>query len=135
MNTRSIRFRLTVWYAGLLAGLLVLFGSSVYIGLSHYLNVTLGESLSKQARQIGETLLVNIEQSGELYVVDEIREHFAPEINARFIRVTRRDASVLYLSGPPRDASFDPGEFPPPDVSRPGSQVARSLHGGDVMIS
>jgi hypothetical protein len=26
MNTRSIRFRLTVWYAGLLAGMLILFG-------------------------------------------------------------------------------------------------------------
>jgi hypothetical protein len=37
MNTRSIRFRLTVWYAGLLAGLLVLFGASVYIGLRHCL--------------------------------------------------------------------------------------------------
>jgi heavy metal sensor kinase len=135
MNTRSIRFRLTVWYAGLLAGLLLLFGSSVYIGLSHYLDVTLGESLSKQARQIGETLLVNIAQSGEPYVIDEIREHFAPEINARFIRVTKSDGSVLYLSGTPRDASFDPAEFPPPDVSHPMSQGERSLRGGDVMIS
>ena len=28
MNTPSIRFRLTVWYAGLLAGMLVLFGAA-----------------------------------------------------------------------------------------------------------
>lgn len=30
MNARSIRFRLTVWYAGLLAALLVLFGVFIY---------------------------------------------------------------------------------------------------------
>ena len=57
MNTRSIRFRLTVWYAGLLAGMLVLFGLSVYLGLSHYLERTLKETLSQQAKQIGESWL------------------------------------------------------------------------------
>ena len=51
MNTRSIRFRLTVWYAGLLASLLLLFGASTYLGLRHYLNQTLNESLGRQARQ------------------------------------------------------------------------------------
>jgi hypothetical protein len=38
MNTRSIRSRLTVWYAGLMAGLLLLFGASTYVGLKEYLN-------------------------------------------------------------------------------------------------
>jgi hypothetical protein len=28
MNTRSIRFRLTVWYAVLLGGIILLFGAS-----------------------------------------------------------------------------------------------------------
>src|SRR6185436_8559205 len=105
MNTRSIRFRLTVWYAGLLAGLLVLFGALVYVGLSHYLKRTLSDSLTGQANQIGERLLVNVSESGEGYVVDEIREHFAPEINGRFVRVTRADGRILYESGSPRDDS------------------------------
>ena len=108
MNTHSIRFRLTVWYAGLLAGLLVLFGASVYVGLGHYLKRTLTDSLTNEARQIGETLLVNISLSGEAYVVDEIKEHLAPEINGVFVRVTRADGSTLYESGVPRDGSFDP---------------------------
>jgi heavy metal sensor kinase len=55
---------------------------------------------------------VNIRQSGEPYVVDEIKEHFAPEINGRFVRVTRSDNSVLYVSGLPKDGSFDPAGLP-----------------------
>ena len=110
MNTRSIRFRLTVWYAGLLAGLLLLFGASIYIGLRQYLISHLTVSLTKEAEQIGETLLVNVSMSGEAYVADEIKEHMAPEINGTFIRVTRPDGSSLYESGPPRDGGFDPGK-------------------------
>jgi len=110
MNTRSIRFRLTVWYAGLLAGLLILFGVSIYIGLGHYLRSHLTDSLTKEAGQIGETLLVNVSVSGEEYVADEIKEHLAPEINGIFIRVTRANGSTLYESSPPRDGSFDPGK-------------------------
>src|SRR5262245_57506794 len=103
MNTRSIRFRLTVWYAGLLAGLLLLFGLSIYVGLRQYLRSTLADSLAKEARQIGETLLVNVSVSGEEYVADEIKEHLAPEINGIFVRVTRSNGSALYESGAPRD--------------------------------
>ena len=112
MNTRSIRFRLTVWYAGLLAGSLILFGVFTYLVLGHYLAVLLDESLVKQTQQIGETLVANIGQSGDAYVVDEIKEHFAPEINGQFIRVTRPDGSLLYTSGPPKDGSFDPSTIP-----------------------
>jgi heavy metal sensor kinase len=111
MNTRSIRFRLTVWYVGLLASLLFLFSASVYIGLGRYMKWTLEESLVKQAQQIGETLIANIKQSGEPYVIDEINEHFSPEINGRFVRVTRSDGSVLYTSSSPKDRSFDPGKI------------------------
>src|SRR6266542_1761510 len=99
MNTRSIRFRLTVWYAGLLAGLLALFSVASYVVLEHYLTETLRDSLARQARDIGQTLLANVNQSGEAYVIAEIKEHFAPETNDIFLRVTRADGSVLYASG------------------------------------
>ena len=136
MNTRSIRFRLTVWYAGLLAGLLVLFGASVYIGLGHYLKRTLTDSLTKEARQIGETLLVNISLSGEAYVVDEIKEHLAPEINGVFVRVTRGDASPLYTSGSPRDGSFDPGKVTVvrDDLTEPYSRIEHLVGGTDLIV-
>ncbi len=112
MSTGSIRFRLTVWYAGLLAVLILLLGSSAYFGLRHYLNQTLNDSLGKQARQIGEGFLIDVATGGEGYVVSEINEHYAPELNNRFVRLTRADGSVLYISGKPKESHFDPSTVP-----------------------
>jgi heavy metal sensor kinase len=112
--TRSIRFRMALWYAALLAGALCLFGAATYIGLERYLQKSLEESLVKQARSIGDVLLVNINQSGEDYVDNEITEHYSPEINGRFIRVTRADGKQIFVSGPPKDGTFDPALVPPP---------------------
>jgi len=106
--TRSIRFRMALWYAALLAGALALFGAATYLGLERYLQKSLEESLIKQARSIGDVLIANIHQSGEDYVDSEITEHYSPEINGRFIRVTRADGKRIYVSGPPKDGTFDP---------------------------
>ncbi len=114
MITRSIRFRMALWYAALLAGALALFCASTYIGLQRYLQKSLEETLVKQARSIGDVLLVNINQSGEDYVTNEITEHYSPEINGRFIRITRADGKRIFVSGPPKDASFDPVRVPAP---------------------
>ncbi len=108
MITRSIRLRMALWYAALLAGALALFGAATYLGLERYLQKSLEESLIKQARSIGDVLLVNINQSGEDYVDNEITEHYSPEINGRFIRVTRANGKQIYVSGPPKDGTFDP---------------------------
>jgi heavy metal sensor kinase len=136
MNTRSIRFRLTVWYSGLLASLLVLFGASVYLGLSHYLELTLKDSLTKEARQVGERLLVNVGVSGEEYVADEIKEHLAPELNGLFVRVTRADGSTLYESGSPRDGSFDPSIITATrgDLTQDSSRVEQLPGKAELMI-
>ncbi len=107
MIIRSIRFRMALWYAALLAGALALFGAATYLGLERYLQKSLEESLIKQARSIGDVLLVNINQSGQDYVDNEITEHYSPEINGRFIRVTRANGKQIYVSGPPKDGTFD----------------------------
>jgi heavy metal sensor kinase len=112
--TRSIRFRMALWYAALLAGALLLFGGSTYLGLERYLQKSLEESLIKQARSIADVLLANNNQSGEDYVTKEITEQYSPETNSRFIRITRADGKRLFLSGPPKDASFRPGLVPAP---------------------
>jgi len=136
MNTRSIRFRLTVWYSGLLAGLIVLFGLSVYLGLRHYLKFTLADSLTSEARQIGETLIVNVTLSGDAYVADEIREHLAPELNGLFVRVTRADGSTLYQSGAPRDGSFDPTKvsLASQGLSQPSARTEHLSGGADLLV-
>ncbi|MDQ3258476.1 MAG: heavy metal sensor histidine kinase [Acidobacteriota bacterium] len=136
MNTRSIRFRLTVWYAGLLAALLALFGISVYFGLARYLEWSLKDSLTKQAQQIAVSHLADVRLTGEDYVIGEIREHYAPEINSRLVRVTRADGSLMYVSGAPQDGSFDPTGLPVPTI--PDEAQTREVHlpqgDGEVLL-
>src|SRR6266516_4919556 len=105
MITRSIRFRMALWYAALLAGALALFGAATYLGLERYLQKSLEESLVKQARSIGDVLIVNINQSGEDYVNNEITEHYSPEINGRLVRVTMADGKQIFISGLPKDGT------------------------------
>ena len=112
MNTRSIRFQLTAWYASLVTVVFVLLGVSMVVGLSDYLKRGLAEAQLRRAHQIADTLLVKVNQTGAGYVVQEIESLYAPEINDRFIRVTRQDGSRLYVSGPPKDQSFDPTQVP-----------------------
>ena len=119
MNMRSIRFRLTVWHACLLTAAFVLLGALLFIQLKTYLQNTLLETQARRAQQIAETLLSPIDRTGEKYVVEEIETLYAPEHSDRFIRITRKDGNVLYISGPPNDQSFDPGDVP---VAAPSPQ-------------
>lgn len=48
----NIRLRLTLWYATILALILVLFSAAVYVGLSRSLFVTLDNQLQREAAQI-----------------------------------------------------------------------------------
>ena len=107
MKTKSLRFRMTVWYAGLLATALLLFGSVVYFGLERLLNQQLDESLVRQARTIGDEVMVDFAKKGTHYAVTEIDESYEPAVNARFIRVTREGGGFVYRSPSPRDSSFD----------------------------
>lgn len=117
MNTQSLRFRMTTWYAGLLTISLVVFCTCVFLGLRNYLNDGLRANLAEQTRSIGEKLLIDVNEKGEQYVIAETNEHYAPEINGRFIRITRSDDSVLYQSSFPADRTFDPNQIPIQKVS------------------
>jgi heavy metal sensor kinase len=112
MNTRSIGFRLVTWYAGLLAGIFLLLCALLYLNLRHFLENDLRESQAHRARQIAQTLLVHVGQTGEAYVASQTKDWYEPEINDRFIRITRADGTLVYVSAAPKDGSFDPAEVP-----------------------
>jgi len=112
MNFHSIRFRLTAWYAGLLAGALLLFAVSVYLGLEQYLVRDATRTLAEQSRSIGTELLAELRFKRPHWIDAEIEEAYAPEANGNFIRVTRQDGEIVYLSGRPKDGSFDPAQVP-----------------------
>jgi heavy metal sensor kinase len=113
VNIHSIRFRLTAWYAGLLAGALLLFAVSVYVGLKQYMVGSMSRTLAEQSRSIGTELLTEFLSKRSHWLNEEIEEAYAPEANDTFIRVTRSDGAVVYVSGAPKDASFDPVQVPP----------------------
>jgi heavy metal sensor kinase len=111
MNPRSLRFRITAWYAGLLAGTLMVFGVSVYLGLERYLDWTLQKTLASECRAIATELLTQLPTKDAAWLTTEINEAYAPEVNGRFIRVVREGAGVVYLSGAPKDGTFDPSRI------------------------
>ena len=112
MNARSIRFRLIAWYAGLLTGVFLLLAALMYFDLKFFLESNLRDTQARRARQIADTLLAHVRQTGEAYVGTEIKDLYEPEVNDRFIRVTRSDGSFVYVSGTPNDQSFDPTHLP-----------------------
>ena len=136
MNTRSIRFRLTAWYSGLLVLLGLAFGAYCYWRLDHFLSVYLTELFSHRAERIANTLLANIQRNGEVYVDKEIETRYAPEANDRFIRVTNGDGAVIYVSGEPNDQSFDPKKVPrPPETQFVASTRIESAGRNGLLIA
>jgi heavy metal sensor kinase len=135
MNTRSISFRLVAWYAGLLTGIFLLLCAVLYLDLRHFLEKDLRESQSRRTRQIANTLLVHVKQTGESYVASQTKDWYEPEINDRFIRITRTDGTLIYVSGAPKDGSFDPAEVP---IFTPSSQTESyrklKLSGGKTLL-
>jgi len=134
MNVRSVRFRITAWYASLLAGLLILFAVFIYFALEHFLEVNLRESLSRDAQTIGEALLKNVDETGEDYVIKEMEEHFAPRITSRFLRVTRSDGSILYQSGIPENHAFDPSHVAPEQLNSLRPWREEQMKGGGALL-
>ncbi|MGH7941289.1 MAG: sensor histidine kinase [Limisphaerales bacterium] len=112
MNTRSFSFRLVAWYTCLLTGIFVLLCSLLYLDLSRFLEHNVEQSQIRRARQIADTLLARLQKKGPTYVAAQAKSWYEPEISDRFIRITRAAGPVIYMSGPPKDDSFNPAEVP-----------------------
>jgi heavy metal sensor kinase len=114
VNVKSIHFRMTAWYAGLLVCLLALFGASVYFGLKSYLERTLRAAMSEQARAVGEEIGERVTEKRLPSLVNYLDEKFAPQLNARFIRITLAEGTTLYLSAATSDGLLQPALVPRP---------------------
>ncbi|HVV72753.1 MAG TPA: ATP-binding protein [Verrucomicrobiae bacterium] len=135
MNTRSLKFKLIGWYAGLLIGLFGVLGVTTYLALRTSLVSSLKENQLRRARQIAQLLREKLDQKDEEHLGPDIEARYAPDVNDRFVRVTRRDGLTLYLSRAPKSQSFDPAALPPPvwsDDPETARQVA--LLGGRQLL-
>jgi heavy metal sensor kinase len=117
VNTRSLSFRLVVWYAGVLTTVFIVLGALTLIFLRHYLEASVLDTQARRARQIADTLLAVIDRTGEAAVGRQVEDLYSPEANDRFIRISRADGSVVYVSGNPHDGSFVPAQVPVASVA------------------
>jgi len=113
VNTRSIRFRLSAWYAGLLTLVYVLFGALLMHSVQSFLEASALDTQARRARQIASTLVTPLAPAAEATLVAQVKALYSPELSDRFIRITRADGSVLYRSGEPSDHSFVPADVAP----------------------
>ena len=86
MNTRSLRFQLVAWYAGLLTACFALIGAATYIVLQNNLVGALQQSLERRGRQVGQLLMEEVSWHGEARVGDEVEARYSPGRNDRFVR-------------------------------------------------
>ena len=137
MRTNSIRFRLTAWYASLLTVVVVVLAGVLFLHLRNYLEGTLAETQLRRARQIADTLIVNVHATGKANIGTEIASLYAPEKSDRFIRITGPGGEVVYRSGPPNSQAFDPADVPPEEPGRPweSSRKQSTASGATLLIA
>jgi heavy metal sensor kinase len=116
MNTRSLEFRLGAWYALLISITFICVGAGAFYGLRHYLYGNLSDSLQRRSAQVQQILLEQPQGTTRQMVSDSIESRLAPEINNRFVRLSRRPGGLWYVSRAPADNDFDPQEVPPVDT-------------------
>ena len=136
MNSRSLSFRLVTWYAGVLTIVFVLLGALTLFFLRHYLEANLLDTQARRARQIADTLVANASRGSEPAMRSEVENLYAPELNDRFIRITREDGRVVYASGQPHGERFAPAAVPPLAVAAaPLSSHKVHLASGSLLIA
>jgi heavy metal sensor kinase len=136
MNTRSLSFRLVAWYAGVLLSVFVLLGALTFLFLRHYLEANLLDTQARRARQIADTLVAHASRADEAALRGQIESLYSPEVNDRFIRITRTDGTGVYASGPPQNGRFDPTQVPASRGDAAGqSRKVRLADGATLMVA
>ncbi|MGO9803245.1 MAG: ATP-binding protein [Steroidobacteraceae bacterium] len=136
MNTRSLSFRLVAWYAGVLITVFVLLAVLTLFFLRHYLEANVLDIQARRARQIGGTLVAHAGRGAEAALASEVESLYSPEVNDRFIRISRADGQVVYASGAPRNELFDPTRVAPVAGNfLEGSARKVHLPGGSLLIA
>src|SRR5580658_805357 len=98
MNHRSLAFRLAVWYALLLTATFGLVGTGMFFGVEQYLRSDLRDTLRRRSAQLAEIVEQASADAADATIAGDIETRIAPELNNRFVRVTRAPARLVYVS-------------------------------------
>src|SRR6202044_2589500 len=112
MNTRSLEFRLGAWYTLLIGVTFICVGAGAFYGLQHYLRGNLRDTLTRRSAVVEQILMEQPSSVTRQVLADAIEGRIAPEINDRFVRVSRAPGGLWFASGAPSDGSFDPRALP-----------------------
>jgi len=123
MNTRSIYFRLILWYSGLIVVMSLAFGAYIYQGVQERLFHEMKQTLTRRAEHIGKNILPRIHDESSSAFAAQIRQVYSPEASGRFIRILRQDHSIAYVSGRPADGHFDPLKIPVLEQAIPARRI------------
>ena len=124
------------WYAGVLTLVFVLLGLLTLVFLRHYLEANLLDTQARRALQIADTLVAHARRSDEGALGAEVENVYSPQTNDRFIRITRADGTVVYDSGPPKDARSDLAFVPPLQVGgRTPDTLKLGFAGGSLFVA
>lgn len=117
MNTRSLAFRLIIWYAGVLIAAFTLVGAMALLGLEQYLEGNLQKTLELRLTQAKEIVADAHISRDKRAMAETIEDRLAPEFSNRFVRVLQSNGAELYRSNSPDDHSFDPALIPLPAIN------------------
>ena len=126
MNFRSIHFRLITWYTGLIVLVALVFAAYIYQSVEQRLYTDMEATLTRRAQQIGSNILERVPSESPDEIARQIHDVYSPEANNRLIRILDGQQKVIYSSGMPKDASFDP-QTVPFDVTAKATRILRKL--------
>jgi heavy metal sensor kinase len=110
VNTRSLKFQLIVWYAGLLTACFIVLGAAAYLSLQSYLTSALKNTQLRRAGQVAQLLIEQKQDPARAGA--EVEARYAPGLNERFVRISRQDGLTIYTSSNPPSGSFNPSNLP-----------------------
>jgi heavy metal sensor kinase len=134
MNTRSIQFRLILWYSGMVIAVLLAFGYYTYVGVRSQLYSNLEHTLTRRAQQISANVLPHV-AGNPADMAAQIRAVYSPEANNRFIRITNADHGIIYVSSNPQDGRFNPANIPPAEANAPAMRMEPLSYNDDMLIT
>jgi two-component system heavy metal sensor histidine kinase CusS len=106
MQTRSLRFRLTIWYTAVLTAGLALFGTLLWLSLRHELNADLERDLDGRAARFESFFRSESAESG-VHVSEELEEFCQALPSGSYINVHgSRGFTFRYPAGSPAQANF-----------------------------
>lgn len=129
MKSKSLRFRLLIWYGAWLLGILASLGVVLNLGLSESLIRDFSSTQQQRAIRLAETIRAWHQFPTGRKLEEEIDLRFAPQSKQWLFRVTERDGRLIYPASPVSDPLQG---YPLPTIS--GAQIVRLPGGTRVVI-